>query len=205
MINLENDKVITVYSFDQNNVYCGCFEYHWTKGTGLAANSTLESPLIPQAGFVCVWNNQVWELKEDHRDKVVYSTLDRSESKVDYIGAIKEGFTFLKPISEFDSWNGAAWIDLRTEEEKLTYKRSQYPKLTRYQFMRGMLEYGYKSSDIEAQIMRIEDEYTRELTLLGFREATNFVRTDSSVLKMQSVLGLSDEKVDELWEQALAL
>ena len=92
-----------------------------------------------------------------------------------------------------------------TEEEKLAYKRSQYPKLTRYQFMRGMLEYGYKSSDIEAQIMRIEDEYTRELTLLGFREATNFVRTDSSVLKMQSVLGLSDEKVDELWEYALQL
>ena len=32
-----------------------------------------------------------------------------------------------------------------TEEEKLAYKRSQYPKLTRYQFMRAMLEYGYKS------------------------------------------------------------
>ena len=92
-----------------------------------------------------------------------------------------------------------------TEQEQLELKRSQYPKLTRYQFMRGMLEYGYKSSDIEAQIMRIEDEYTRELTLLGFREATNFVRTDSSVLKMQSVLGLSDEKVDELWEYALQL
>ena len=89
-----------------------------------------------------------------------------------------------------------------TEEEKLAYKRSQYPKLTRYQFMRGMLEYGYKSSDIEAQIMLIEDEYTRELTMIGFKDAGNFVRTDSGVLEMQSVLGLSDEKVDELWEYA---
>ena len=92
-----------------------------------------------------------------------------------------------------------------TEEEKLAYKRSQYPKLTRYQFMRGMLEYGYKSSDIEAQIMLIEDEYTRELTMIGFKDAGNFVRTDSGVLEMQSVLGLSDEKVDELWEYALQL
>ena len=103
------------------------------------------------------------------------------------------------------NWNGENWIDLRTEEEKLTYKRSQYPKLTRYQFMRGMLEYGYKSSDIEAQIMLIEDEYTRELTMIGFKDAGNFVRTDSGVLEMQSVLGLSDEKVDELWEYALQL
>ena len=97
------------------------------------------------------------------------------------------------------------WEDGRTEEEKLTYKRSQYPKLTRYQFKRCLLEKGYKSSDIEARIQTIEDEIIRELTLLGFREATNFVRTDSSVLKMQSVLGLSDEKVDELWEYALQL
>ncbi len=92
-----------------------------------------------------------------------------------------------------------------TEEEKLAYKRSQYPKLTRYQFMRGMLEYGYKSSDIEAQIMLIEDEYTRELTLLGFKEATSFVRTDESVIAMQSILNLNDEKVDAMWEYALTL
>ena len=109
------------------------------------------------------------------------------------------------PNTEYHIWDGTEWIDPRTEEEKLTYKRSQYPKLTRYQFMRGMLEYGYKSSDIEAQIMRIEDEYTRELTLLGFKEATNFVRTDESILAMQSVLGFSDENVDELWEYASKL
>ena len=109
------------------------------------------------------------------------------------------------PNTEYHIWDGTEWIDPRTEEEKLTYKRSQYPKLARYQFMRGMLEYGYKSSDIEAQIMLIEDEYTRELTMIGFKDAGNFVRTDSGVLEMQSVLGLSDEKVDELWEYALQL
>lgn len=107
--------------------------------------------------------------------------------------------------SQFHEWNGECWIDQGTEEEKLAYKRSQYPKLTRYQFKRCLLEKGYKSSDIEAQIQTIEDEIIRELTLLGFREATNFVRTDSSVLEMQSVLGLSDEKVDELWEYASKL
>ena len=103
--------------------------------------------------------------------------------------------------TQFHKWNGSDWIDPRTEEEKLAYKRSQYPKLTRYQFMRGMLEYGYKSSDIEAQIMLIEDEYTRELTMIGFKDATNFVRTDPSIDVMRDMLKRTDLEIDELWEQ----
>ena len=102
--------------------------------------------------------------------------------------------------SQFHEWDGTEWIDPRTEEEKLTHKRSQYPKLTRYQFMRGMLEYGYKSSDIEAQIMLIEDEYTRELTMIGFKDATNFVREDPSIDVMRDMLKRTDEEIDEFWE-----
>ena len=108
-----------------------------------------------------------------------------------------------KPESIFHTlWDedNAVWIDPRTEEEKLAYKRSQYPKLTRYQFMRGMLEYGYKSSDIEAQIMLIEDEYTRELTMIGFKDATNFVRTDPSIDVMRDILEKTDLEIDEFWE-----
>lgn len=107
--------------------------------------------------------------------------------------------------SQFHTWSGTDWVDPRTEEEKLAYKRSQYPKLTRYQFLRCLLENGFKSSHIEAQILTIEDEVIRDLTLLGFNEATNFVRTDDSITEMQNAIGLSDEKVDQLWEYALAL
>ncbi|MGE8684026.1 MAG: hypothetical protein ACN6OV_06010 [Acinetobacter sp.] len=102
-------------------------------------------------------------------------------------------------------WNGTDWVDPRSEEEKLAYKRSQYPKLKRYQFMRGLLEMGFKSSDIEAQIMLIEDESTRELTMLGFKEATNFVRTDPSIDVMRDILGKTDLDIDEFWEQASTL
>ena len=157
-------------------------------------------------------NLNFYDTSFDYADKPNDLTDVTNEQHQTLLNAINKGCIIFPDLtvsapkpSQFHEWNGTGWIDSRTEEEKLSYKRSQYPSLTRYQFMRGMLEYGYKSSDIEAQIMRIEDEYTRELTLLGFREATNFVRTDSSVLKMQSVLGLSDEKVDELWEYALQL
>ena len=87
-----------------------------------------------------------------------------------------------------------------SEEEKLAYKRSQYPKLTRYQFMRGMLEMGFKSSDIEAQIMLIEDEYTRELTMLGFKDAGYFERTDPSIDVMRDMLKRTDLEIDEFFE-----
>lgn len=111
------------------------------------------------------------------------------------------------PRTNYHTWDEASlkWVDTRTEEEKLTHKRSQYPKLTRYQFLRCLLENGYKSDVIEAQILTIEDEMTRELTLLGFKEAINFVRTDESILAMQSVLNLNDDQVDEMWEYALTL
>ena len=110
-----------------------------------------------------------------------------------------------KPTQFHTEWNGTDWVDPRTEEEKLAYKRSQYPKLTRYQFMRGMLEYGYKSSDIEAQILLIEDEYTRELTMIGFKDATNFVREDPSIDVMRDMLKRTDEEIDEFWELCVGL
>ena len=119
---------------------------------------------------------------------------------------IFKNLTFSPPKpSQFHTWNGTTWIDTRSEEEKLKYKREQYPSLTRYQFMRGLLENGYKTELIEAQILTIKDEKTRALTLLGFKEATNFVRTDQSILAMQSILNLTSEKIDELWEYAMKL
>ena len=104
--------------------------------------------------------------------------------------------------SEFHEWIDGGWIDPRTDEEKLAYKRSQYPKLKRYQFMRGMLEYGYKASDIEAKIMQIKDEYTRELTLLGFKDAGYFDRNDQSIGVMRDMLKRTDLEIDEFWEFA---
>ena len=102
--------------------------------------------------------------------------------------------------SVFHKWNGTEWIDPRTDEEKLIYKRSQYPKLTRYQFMLGLLKYGYKSSDIKAKIMLIEDEYARELAMIGFKDAGNFVRTGPSIDVMRDILGKTDLEIDEFWE-----
>jgi hypothetical protein len=59
---------------------------------------------------------------------------------------------------------------------------------------------GFKPSDIEAQILLIEDEFTRELTMIDFKDATNFVRTGISIDVMRDLLGKTDEEIDEFWE-----
>ena len=152
-------------------------------------------------------NLNFYDTSFDYADKPNDLTDVTNEQHQTLLNAINKGciiFTDLtyseqKP-SAFHTWNGTEWIDVRTEEEKLVHKRSQYPKLTRYQFMRGMLEYGCKSSDIEAQIMLIEDEYTRELTMLGFKDAGYFDRNDQSIDVMREMLGKTDLELDEFWE-----
>ena len=130
-----------------------------------------------------------------------------SEQHIAILRALNNGcivfsdLTYSSPKpSGFHIWSDSEWIDPRSEEEKLIYKRLQYPRLTRYQFMRGMLENGYKSSDIEAQIMLIEDEYTRELTMLGFKDAGYVDRNDPSIDVMRDMLKRTDEEIDEFWE-----
>lgn len=92
-----------------------------------------------------------------------------------------------------------------SDEEKEQLRLAQFTPLTRYQFFRALLENGYKSVDIEAQIQTIEDAFQRELVMLGWQSATNFVRTDESVLLMQNMLGLSDTQVEEVWTYAMTL
>ena len=101
------------------------------------------------------------------------------------------------PIQAWDIIDGAVVVNKNKLE---LYKRSQYPKLTRYQFMRGMLEYGYEAEDIESQILLIEDERTRKLTMIGFKDAGNFVRTDPSIDVVRDMLGKTDLDIDEFWE-----
>ena len=199
----EETKEVKLYSYNDKGVFNGEFQYLWVVGTGIASNSTLETPLKEKDGFVSAWNGSKWEYKENHIGKTAYNTETKESKVIDCIGEIQQGWTLLEPI-EFGAWNGTDWVDPRTEEEKLTYKRSQYPKLTRYQFMRGMLENGYKSSDIEAKILLIEDEYTRELTMLGFKDAGYFDRNDQSIGVMRDVLGKTDLEIDEFWEECLS-
>ena len=204
----EQDQTITLHSYlAETKEYFGSFEYFWAVGTGLAANSTQLQPLEAKQGFAVIYDEEsaTWSYIEDHRKTVVYSTSDKQRSEIDYLGAIKEGFTKIEPTSIFETWTGEVWADQRTDEEKEAERLKQFTPLTRYQFFRALLENGFKSADIEAQIQTTEDDYQRELVLLGWQSATNFVRTDESVLLMQNMLDWTDEQVEQMWTYAMTL
>lgn len=83
-------------------------------------------------------------------------------------------------------------------------KRAMLPALTRRQFKLALFEKSLLGA-IESAINAIEDDQTRARIQIEYTEATEFHRTSDSVAYMCQLLGLTDEQVDQMWEQALTL
>lgn len=81
-------------------------------------------------------------------------------------------------------------------------KRARLPVLTRRQFKLALLENNLLST-IEIAINAIEDNYTRTKMQIEYQEATKFHRTSEAVIYMCNMLGLTDEQVDVMWQEAL--
>lgn len=77
----------------------------------IPANATTKEPLTQKEGFAVCFDEakKEWEYQEDNRGKTIYSTTTKEASIVDYLGAIKEGFTLLVP-TEFDKWENNSWV-----------------------------------------------------------------------------------------------
>ena len=91
--------------------------------------------------------------------------------------------------------------DYDPERERL----SMFIPLTRRQFMRALVLQGYDLDLIETQIKLIEDKPTLQLALIDWKESTEFRRLDDTPIMMSSLLGLTPEQVDALWEFGLTL
>ena len=91
-----------------------------------------------------------------------------------------------------------------SDEEKRAFYLASLRPLTRRQFKLTLLENGLLDQ-IENSISAIEDDQTRALIQIEYTEATEFHRTGDSVAYMCQLLGVNDEQVDQMWEQALTL
>ncbi|PHO10332.1 hypothetical protein CPG37_04600 [Malaciobacter canalis] len=84
------------------------------KGYLIPANATTKEPLSPKDGFAVCFNEETkeWEYIENNRGKTVYETSTKQELKVDYLGAIKNEHTLLKP-TQFDKWDDVtkSWVE----------------------------------------------------------------------------------------------
>ncbi|CAM8032678.1 TPA: tail fiber assembly protein [Escherichia coli] len=106
-----NAGYIRVYHFAGNGECLGWSDEYINIGVGLPGSSTMIPPGEPVTGMVSVFNGTTWDKQEDHRGQTVYSIADRHAVLVDYIGAIKDGFVDAAPATQFDKWDGTAWVE----------------------------------------------------------------------------------------------
>jgi len=194
------DQLIHLYGYDEKTKeLTGGFEYMWSKGFGFAANSTNITPPAFNTGFIPVFNSddQEWIVVEDHRGKIVYSTSDKSQQTIDYIGPIAAGFTELKP-GHFDTWHGSEWVDNRTPEQIAEYERSLLPALPKRQFALYLYDH-----DLYDLVMTALDKNLR--FKIEYDNAKELERLSPTVSAMAALLGWTDEQVDRMWAEALTL
>ena len=202
----DQDNLVTLHTYHaQTREYTGEYKYYWAKGMGIAANSTTTPPPHNvQAKEVAIFEDNTWVIVQDNRGTVVYNTENQQESVVDYIGVIKDGFTTISPSSQYDTWSVDMWVDQRTEQQKLQDVTSLLKPLTRRQFKLALLENNLLSV-IDNAISNISDPILKSRIEIEYVEATEFVRTSESVKYMISLLELTEEEVNLIWEAAQVL
>ena len=78
-------------------------------GVGLPANAYLEAPQSVKDNQAIIHDGQQWTYPKDLRGTKIYSTETGAETTLQEVGEIPDGYTDLKPVSEFDSWDGKKW------------------------------------------------------------------------------------------------
>ena len=124
-----------------------------------------------------------------------------------------------------DDVNPADWVDLSayremtddevdkhenpekyiSDAEKLAIKRLAMPDLTRVKLFKALyLTKKITESDIQSVIDAIEDEDTKIIAQIEF-QTNAFERNNAVLIQAAHGLGVSDDEIDALWEQAAQL
>ena len=101
-------------------------------------------------------------------------------------------------------WDGANWIEKRTEEEQYATYLPQFTPLTRRQFKLSLLENGLLDT-VEQMIESIEDPTVKARIKIEYIESERFERSNESVQYMLEALDLTTNQVDEMWRYAMTL
>ncbi len=98
-----------IYNVDAKGEFSQATYQYLPVGVGLPANAYLEAPKNVHDNQAIIHNGQQWTYPKDLRGTKVYSTRTGAEKIMQEVGDIPEGYTTLKPGSEFDKWDGKKW------------------------------------------------------------------------------------------------
>lgn len=102
---------ITIYNYAaESGEYINESKEYLLRGVGLPANATDIAPPAVQKHSVAVFREGEWFIIADHRGEIVYAIEDGSEMEITETGDYPAGFTVLKPLTQFDYWDGEKWV-----------------------------------------------------------------------------------------------
>ncbi|HFP9432358.1 TPA: tail fiber assembly protein [Raoultella ornithinolytica] len=109
----DKPQVVTVYHIsDDTGELVGVEELSIPPHTGLPACSTQNSPPETATGETAVFNTAagMWSIFEDHRGKIVYSTISGEPVEISELGTLPDDVTAIAPTDSYQKWNGDGWI-----------------------------------------------------------------------------------------------
>ncbi len=179
-----SDGLVTVYVTDSQGIYTNSEKEFVSIGTTVSANSYIEQPPVPKEGFAIKRNGENWEYIENHIGEIVYSTFDKSEIKIQNLGAYPDNTTILKPDCKYCEWDGEKWF---ISQEKQTEAKRQL-----------IQELVDNIDDTAASILskwtRFAEEYKlREAEAIEFKEANFTGEVSIYISSFATVSGLDNK------------
>ncbi len=101
---------VVVYNVDVKGEFLHATYQYLQVGVGLPANAYIDAPKNVKDNQAIIHNGEQWIYPQDLRGTKIYSMKTGAETTMQEVGEIPDGYTILKPTSQFDSWDGEKWI-----------------------------------------------------------------------------------------------
>ena len=100
-----------IYNTDaQTGEFINATYEYVAEGIGLPDHVCLDAPKSVKDNQAIIHNGQQWTYPKDLRGTIIYSIETGAEMTMQEVGEIPDGYTILKPTSQFDSWDGEKWV-----------------------------------------------------------------------------------------------
>ena len=141
---------VVVYNVDSKGEFFQATYQYLPIGVGLPADAYLEAPKSVTDNQAIIHNGQQWIYPKDLRGTKIYSIETGAETTLQEVGEIPDGFTELKPASEFDSWDGKKWQFDKNKKHK--YEVNQALTKKNQFFAEAASQLSYLQDAVDSQI-----------------------------------------------------
>ena len=170
---------VVVYNVDAKGEFLQATYQYLPIGVGLPANAYLEAPQSVKDNQAIIHNGQQWTYPKDLRGTKIYSIETGGETILQEVGEIPDGFTELKPTSEFDSWDGKKWQFDKNKQHQYEVNQASIKKNQLLDKAASQLSYlqdavdSQIASEQEAQLLAEWKKYRVLVNRIDIEQAPN--------------------------------